>query len=92
MVTHIVFVEKLVFPGFYPYRVDFGTGREGIFENPSVGQTFELGAHKGRSFAGLDMKEFNDLVDIVVELETKAVAEFGGGCHKKDLFKTRRGS
>jgi hypothetical protein len=89
MVTHIVLVEKLVFPGFHPHRVDLGTGWEGIFEDPTVGQTFELGPYKGCSFAGLHVKEFNDLVDVVVELETEAVAKFGGGCHKKDRFITR---
>jgi hypothetical protein len=52
--------------------------RECIVDYLPVGEAFQLRPYEGRPFARFDVKEFDDLVDIVVELDAQSVADVCG--------------
>lgn len=76
MVTQVVFVDELILACFNADRINLGSCGKGVFQNPAVGQAFELGTHKGCPFTRFDMQKFNHLINVVVEFKAKTVAKF----------------
>ena len=80
--VHVAFfVEVGVGAAFDAHDVDFGTAGEGVLEHASCFDVAHLGAHEGGTFAGFDVKELNDAVDVVVEVDAKSVFDVGCCCH-----------
>ena len=76
-------VEVLHLLGDELDALELGTGVAGILDHAAGLQILGLVAHEGATLAGLDVLELDDGVDLVLDLETHAVLEVGGGdgCH-----------
>jgi hypothetical protein len=69
-------------------RLDLGAGVERLVDDLARQHRLELGAHKGRALAGLDVLELDDRPQLVVEVEHEAVLQVVGRRHGS-LFRRR---
>lgn len=79
---HVAFgVEVGVGAAFYANDVNLGARGEGVFEHASGFDVAHLGANEGGAFAGFDVEEFNDGVDVVIEIDAESVFNVSCCCH-----------
>src|SRR5699024_636493 len=65
--------------------LNLDTGVPGLVDGLAGDDVLELGAHEGWALARLHVLELDDLLQLAVDLEDKAVLEISGGCHGDDL-------
>src|SRR5690606_25070536 len=87
VIPHFIFIQILEFMTFYTNGVNSSSGREGMFQHTAGSKTAQPGSDKGISFPRFHMLEFNDLVEIIIKLNHKAIANIGRSCHVYLTFK-----
>ena len=63
----------------------FHAGVVGLVDDLAGEHVLELGAHEGRTLAGLDMLELDDGPELAVDIEYEAILEVGCGCHGRSF-------
>lgn len=81
VVASAVLVQKLVRPALYARDVYFDACVESIVDDFACCKAFELGTHKGTTFARLYVLKLNNGVKILVKLDAQSVSEVTGIGH-----------
>ena len=81
MVASGVLVGVLVLTVLHARLVHLDARVERVVDDLAGLDVLELGADESRAFAGLDVEELNDEVQLVVVLDAHAVAEICSSCH-----------
>src|SRR5690606_14417748 len=77
----IVFVQILEFTGDHFYFVDLMTCRKSVFKNFTVGYGLHFSPYESGSFSWFNVQKFNDLENIITELNTHSFFNIVACCH-----------
>ena len=79
---HVALLVKVgVGAALHADDVNLGAAGEGVLQHAAGLHAAHLGTHESGTLARFDMKEFNNRVDVVVEVDAKSVFNISRCCH-----------